>query len=113
LGFQGGAFVAAGDVNGDGPADIITGARAGGGPLVRVVNGATLAVVRDFFAFDPTVAGGVRVGACRADGEGLADMVVARQPGPARVRALGGATFADLDGFFAFDPRIDGGAAAG
>jgi uncharacterized repeat protein (TIGR01451 family) len=111
--FVGGVFVAAGDVNGDGRADIITGAGAGGGPHVKVFDGNSLAVMQSFFAFDPTFTGGVTVGACQADGDGRADLVVGTQQGPARVRILNGLTLAELDGFFAFDPRIDSGVAVG
>jgi hypothetical protein len=62
LGFTGGVFVATMDVNGDGKADIITGAGPGGGPHVRVFDGATGAEIQSYFAFSPGFTGGVFVG---------------------------------------------------
>jgi len=92
-GFPGGVFVAAGDVTGDGFADIVTGAGAGGGPHVRVFDGLTGASVRSFFAFDPGFAGGVRVAAGDVNGDGQADVIVGSGPGrPAAVRVFDGAT---------------------
>jgi hypothetical protein len=108
--FSGGVFVAAGDVDGDGRADIITGPGAGGGPHVEVFDGATLAVVRSFYAYDPAFTGGVTVGASYVDGDGLVDLVLGPQLGPAHVRIVDGMTLAELDGFYAFDPRINSGA---
>ena len=53
--FTGGGCVAAGDVNGDGRADIIVGAGQGGAPEVKVFDGSTAAVLHDFFAYAPGV----------------------------------------------------------
>jgi hypothetical protein len=72
--FGGGVRVANDDVNGDGVADIITGAGPGGGPHVKVVDGTMLsdlqgnqeiadsALLDNFFAFSPTFSQGVFVG---------------------------------------------------
>jgi len=69
--------------------------------------------MQSFFAFDATFRGGVRVGVCQADGDGRADLVIGTQHGPARVRIVNALTLAELDGFFAFDPRIDSGVSVG
>src|SRR4051812_46001849 len=52
-GFRGGVRVAVADINGDGTPDIITAPGPGGGPHVRVFDGANGKPVREFFAYDP------------------------------------------------------------
>jgi hypothetical protein len=59
--FTGGVSVAAGDINGDGRADIVTGAGPGGGPEVRIFSGADASLLQDYFAYDPSFTGGVSV----------------------------------------------------
>jgi hypothetical protein len=61
--FAGGVFVAAGDVTGDGVAELITGAGPGGGPHVRVwsLTPGGFVEVTGFFAYNPVFSGGVRV----------------------------------------------------
>ncbi|NMG20389.1 hypothetical protein DP116_13325 [Brasilonema bromeliae SPC951] len=61
-----GAYVAAGDVDGDGKAEVVLGGGPGGGPRVRVLSGADLlnnrqTAVSDFFAGPQTDRGGVKV----------------------------------------------------
>jgi hypothetical protein len=49
-------------VDGDKIVDIIVGAGPGGGPHVKVFRSMDLAVLDNFFAFEPTFQGGVFVG---------------------------------------------------
>jgi len=72
--FMGGVNISTGDINGDGLADIIIGAGAGGGPRVKVFNGAANYFINattplmDFFVYDPGFTGGVTVSAGNRDG---------------------------------------------
>ena len=78
-----GAYVSAGDVNGDGRADLIFGGGPGGGPRVRIWDsrpfflsgGRTVDPLADFFASDSPSAGGVRVAAKDLDGDEFRDLI--------------------------------------
>ena len=108
--FRGGVFVAAGDIDGDGLADIVTGAGAGGGPHVRVFSGADLSELASFFAYDATFPGGVSVAAGDVNGDGLSDIITgAGAGGGPHVRVFSGDDLSELAGFYAFEPSFAGG----
>jgi hypothetical protein len=60
--------VAAGDLDGDGRADLLTAPGSGGGPHVRAFDGDNLSPLANFFAYGPTFTGGVFVAAPAAGG---------------------------------------------
>src|SRR4029078_6227855 len=88
--FQGGVFVATGDVNGDGFADIIVGAGEGRAPEVKVYRGRDLRVLYDVNAFDPSFLGGVHVASGDVNADGFSDLVFGSGLGAADVRVLSG-----------------------
>jgi ELWxxDGT repeat protein len=113
-GLRAGVFVAAGDVDGDAVADIITGSGPGGGPHVKVFDGTTLGEVQSFLPYDPGARGGVLVGAVYANRDGRADVVTGAGPGAGpHVRVFDGGTLAELQSFFAYDPAFTGGVFVG
>jgi hypothetical protein len=110
-GFDGGVFVAGGDVNGDGYADIIAGTDEGGAAAhVKVFDGATNNELHSFFAYTG-FSGGVRVGAGDVNGDGLADIITGAGPGSVggHVKAFNGQTLDELHSFLAYDSSFRGG----
>lgn len=82
-GFTGGAFVAAGDLDRDGRAELVVSADAGGYPTVEVyqVAGGTLTPVTSFLAFSVNSRRGVRVAMGDMTGDGADDLIVGSGPG--------------------------------
>ena len=118
--FKGGVNVAVADINGDSVPDIITGPGAGGGPDVRVFDGTTGAVIREFYAYDPAFAGGVSVAAGLwadkpAPGMGVLSFVeptIITGAGPGggpHVKVFNAISLDVLRSFYAYDPRFAGG----
>ncbi len=108
--FRGGVNVAVGDVDGDGVAEIITGAGTGGGPRVRILHANDFSEMDSFFAYDSSFRGGVTVAAADTTGDGMADIVTgAGKGGGPNVRVFDGKTRREASSFFAFDPQFQGG----
>jgi uncharacterized delta-60 repeat protein len=108
--FSAGIYVSAGDVNGDGKADVIVGAGAGGGPNVAAFNGVDGAPLASFFPYDMVFTGGVRVAGVTPTSGDRAQVICVPGPGGGPdVRIVDGLTGQQLDDFFAYDPRFTGG----
>ncbi|MBN9518392.1 VCBS repeat-containing protein [bacterium] len=116
--FTGGVCLAAGDLDGDGAADLVITPDEGGGSRVLVYAGPGFGVVADFFGIDDTsFRGGARAALGDVNADGYADLIVSAGFGggprisgyDGRDLAAGKRTklFAD---FFLFEPALRNGA---
>jgi len=106
--FRGGVNVAAGDINGDGIDEIITGAGPGGEPAVKIFNqkGKQLS---EFVAYHPNFRGGVNISTGDIDGDGEDEIITgAGFSGGPHVRIFNQDGEAE-ENFFAYDKNFRGG----
>ena len=112
-GFPGGVRVAVADINGDGVAEIVTGAGPGGGPHVRVFNGDGSPTPVSFFPYPPGFPGGVFVTG-RSPGAGAHQIVTgAGEGGGPHVRVFNGDGSPTPVSFFPYPLGFSGGVRVG
>ncbi|HEX4612475.1 MAG TPA: FG-GAP-like repeat-containing protein [Urbifossiella sp.] len=114
-GFHGGVNVAAGDVTGDGRAEVVTAPQSGGGPNVRVFDPAAgfTGPQSSFFAYAPDFTGGVAVAVADVDGDGRAEVVTGAGPGGAPAVGVFRGDGGEEDAFYAFAADFRGGVRVG
>jgi len=105
-GFTGGVRVAAGDVDGDGFADIITGSGPGA-TQVKVFSGANNSEIRSFLAYSSFTVG-VFVAAGDVNGDGRADIITGVNSG-AQVKVFDGISNAEIRFLFPYGSGFTGG----
>jgi hypothetical protein len=114
-GFGGGVNVATADVNGDGVLDVITGAGPGGGPHVKIFDGASLlngqvVLLQSYFAYAISFPGGVSVAVGDVNADGTPDVITgAGAGGGPHVKVFSGTDGSTLASFFAYAPSFTGG----
>lgn len=110
MGFTGGVRVATGDIDGDGFADVITGAGTAGAGHVKVFSGQTGSELRSFLAYGQSYAGGVYVGGGDVNHDGIDDIITGAGSGAGpHVKVFSGADGSELRSFFAYTPSFTGG----
>jgi uncharacterized delta-60 repeat protein len=117
--FLGGVYVAAGDLTGDGRAELVVTPDEGGGPRIRVFDGNGFAPIADFFGIDdPNFRGGARAALADISGDGVVDLIVAAGfGGGPRVAVFDGTTVVGTTGdpqrlfndIFVFEPTLRNG----
>ena len=107
--FQGGASIAMGKLDGDSGLELVSGARAGGGPLVRTfdLDGKPL---KTWYAYADTFRGGVDVATGDVNDDGTDEVITAPGPGGGpHIKVFKANGTEVLYEFFAYAPDFHGG----
>jgi hypothetical protein len=109
--FRGGVHVATADVTGDGVPDTVTAPGNGGGPVIRIWDGVTGALVREFLAYDGKFRGGASLAIANVfQTSGVPQIVTGPGPGGGpHVRVFDATTGAVRSEWLAYDAHFMGG----
>ena len=107
-GFTGGVRVTMADLNSDGTLDLVTSTGAGGGPNLRVYDGATGKLTASFFAYAPNYSGGVNIAAGDIGGGQMGIVTGTDGNGGPHVKVFS-PTGETLKSFFAYTSSFTGG----
>jgi hypothetical protein len=107
--FRGGVSVAAGDVNGDGPQDIIAAPLAGAPPHIVSFNGRTGALLQSYYAYSPSYMGGVSITAADLDNDGFTEVITGASATAPHVVILDARTQSVKASFYAYAANFGGG----
>jgi hypothetical protein len=108
--FTGGGFVAAGDFDRDGRAEIVVTPDRGGGPRVTIfsLTDGTITQRANFLTINPDFRGGARAAVGDVNGDGTPDLAVAAGfSGGPQVTLIDGAKVMTTDGFAAADHLVN------
>ena len=112
--FSGGVSVASVDFNNDGILDLVTGAGPGGAPHVKVFDGATNAIISQWYAYPVSFTGGVFVAVGDIGNDGTFEVVTGAGQGGAPIVAVWDPfTGALLAQFMAYAEGFTGGVRVG
>ena len=107
--FRGGIYISAGDLNGDGVEEIVTGAGATGGPHVQSFNAFGVKAFTGFYAYATNFTGGVTVATGDLNGDNIDEIITgAATNGGSNVRSFSANGVRNLN-FFAYSPSFMGG----
>jgi hypothetical protein len=112
--FSGGVTVAAIDINGDGFAELVTGAGSGGNSHVKVFDGKTFEIISQWYAYPSDFRGGIFVAIGDIGNDGKFEVVTGAGEGGGPVVAIWDPyTGALLNQFLAYDENFGGGVRVG
>lgn len=108
--FTGGIYLASGNVNGVGRAELIVGPGSGGQPIVNAFDIATGTLVRQYQVYGLSFTAGVRVSAVEASGDTFTDLLTGPGPGgQPYVQVVDGNSGSLLRSFLAYDLSLASG----